>query len=153
MAQLKNRRHEQFAQELVIAARTGGTNGEAYTRAGYSSTGKAAGASAARMLADDSNGIARRVQEIIGRSARRVKKIETGGPGDFGACETTEDVVRALLSDQSPAQALELLDTMREEVERYAADLAEVVVAPLAPRDETALSLAALRPTWKHRRN
>lgn len=78
MPALKNYRHEQFAHELVIAIRTGGTNGEAYTRAGYKSTGPAAGASAARMLADDRNGIAKRVQEIVGRGARRAEvTVET----------------------------------------------------------------------------
>jgi hypothetical protein len=73
-------------------------------------------------------------------------KLEVGGPGDFGTCETTEDVVRALLSDQSPAQALELLDTMRGEVERYAADHAEVINVPFVPRmNEVTESLRATR--------
>jgi ribosomal protein L7/L12 len=78
LAQLKKQRHEMFAQELVLAARTGATNGQAYTRAGYTSNGKAAEASAARMLADAKNGIAKRVREIIGNGAKRAEvTVET----------------------------------------------------------------------------
>jgi hypothetical protein len=73
MPALKNLRHEQFAQELVLAMRTGDTNGTAYSRAGYKATGDAARASAARMLADASNGVAARVQEIVGRGAKRAE--------------------------------------------------------------------------------
>lgn len=78
MAALKNKRHEQFAQELVIALKLGGTQGDAYSRAGYSATRNAAEASASRMLSNVKNGIAKRVNELTSNGARRAEvTVET----------------------------------------------------------------------------
>jgi hypothetical protein len=79
------------------------------------------------------------------------ERLEVGAPGSFDACETTEDVMRALLSDQTPAEALASLDVLRSEIERYAGHHADVVVAaktpwPHAARGEADLSRAYLRP-------
>lgn len=73
MGVLRNHKHEQFAQELILARRTGATNGQCYTRAGYSATGASAEACAARMLADAKNGVRRRVEELLNRGARRAE--------------------------------------------------------------------------------
>jgi hypothetical protein len=40
-------------------------------------------------------------------------RVEIGAPGNFSQCETTEQVVDKLLSEQSPADALLLLDEFR----------------------------------------
>lgn len=73
MPQLKNPKHELLAHELVAAMRTGATNGEAYTRSGYSTKGRSAEACVSRLLSDANNGIARRVQELVGRGAKRAE--------------------------------------------------------------------------------
>jgi hypothetical protein len=75
-------------------------------------------------------------------------KLEVGAPGSFDACETTEQVVAALLSDQTPAEVLESLATLSAEVEAYAASHATLVPAaePARPRpDEVGLALGYLR--------
>lgn len=78
-------------------------------------------------------------------------KIEIGGPGSFGPCETVAQVVEALLIDESPQEALQI-DALREEIERIALTRATMVVS--APDryqvNETELSLAALRPQRKN---
>jgi hypothetical protein len=79
------------------------------------------------------------------------ERIEIGAPGSFGACETTEEVVAALLSDQTPAEALASLDVLRGEIERHAADHADLVPAaeparPRGPGTESQEALALLRP-------
>jgi hypothetical protein len=197
LPQLKKQRHEMFAQELVLAARTGATNGQAYTRAGYTSNGKAAEASAARMLADAKNGIAKRVREIIGNGAKRaevtvasllgeledarsgatnaeqfaaatgaivakaklkglmIDKVAVGSANEFANCENVQDVVDALLAEQSPSEALELLDTFRKLIEERAARQATLVPeAPAARRsNEAAEGLALFRSRPKASRN
>jgi hypothetical protein len=76
-------------------------------------------------------------------------RVEIGGAGAFDACESTEQVVAALLSDQTPNEALASLDVLRGEIERHAADHAHVVAVdgawPRAP-SESAQALALLRP-------
>jgi hypothetical protein len=77
------------------------------------------------------------------------ERLEVGAPGSFDACETTEQVVAALLADQTPNEALASLDVLRGEIERHAADHAQVVAAePAWPRapSESAQALALLRP-------
>ena len=68
---LKNVRHEQFAQQLVHGQKFGWTRGASYSRAGYRAEGHAAEANAHRLLKNAENGIAARVQEIVGAGAAR----------------------------------------------------------------------------------
>jgi hypothetical protein len=55
-----------------------------------------------------------------------VDKVAIGSPSEFAACETTADLVRVLLADQTAAEALASLDVLREEIETYASNLATV---------------------------
>jgi hypothetical protein len=71
MPVLENVRHETFAQQLVMAQKFGWTRGAAYSRAGYKAEGHAAEANAHRLLKNAENGIAARVQEIVGAGAKR----------------------------------------------------------------------------------
>jgi hypothetical protein len=76
-------------------------------------------------------------------------RVEVGGVGEFAALETTEAVVAALLADQTAAEALASLDTLRAAVVNHAADHADVVPAkPIFPRapTETQQALALPRP-------
>jgi hypothetical protein len=73
MPALKNPRHELFAQLIVEGKKHGWSNGACYSRAGYRAEGRAAEANASRMLSNANNGIAVRVQEIVGRGARRAE--------------------------------------------------------------------------------
>jgi hypothetical protein len=71
-------------------------------------------------------------------------QIEIGAPGEFGGCQTTEDVVAALLSDQTPAEALASLALLQQEIEAYAANNAALIPAAKPARrqpNELALSL------------
>jgi hypothetical protein len=70
---LKNLKHEAFAMMLIEGQKHGWTQRASYSRAGYSSEGNAAEAAASRLLKDVKNGIAARVQEIVGRGARRAE--------------------------------------------------------------------------------
>jgi hypothetical protein len=78
------------------------------------------------------------------------EKLEVGSPGSFDSCQTTGEVVAALLADQTPAEALASLDILRGEVEHHAAGHADVVAVeparPRAPGSETDKALALLRP-------
>jgi hypothetical protein len=77
------------------------------------------------------------------------ERIEVGGVGEFGGCENITDVATALLIDQTPAEALVTLDALRNEIETYAAEHADVIAAkPAWPRapSESAQALALLRP-------
>jgi Terminase small subunit len=83
-----------------------------------------------------------------------INRTEIGAPGSFDGCESVEQVIAALLSDQTPAQALEQLDGLRSEIERYAADHATLVphaepAKPRAPGTAADRALQYLRP--KHR--
>jgi hypothetical protein len=81
-------------------------------------------------------------------------KLEVGGVGSFDQCQTIEEAVAVFLSDQTPTEALELLDVLRGQVEAYAASHATLVPASeparSVPGGEAERSLAYLRP--KHRR-
>jgi hypothetical protein len=78
------------------------------------------------------------------------ERLEVGPAGAFDACETTEDIMRRLLADQTPGEALASLDVLRGEIERHAALHAHVVAVeparPRAPGSETDKALALLRP-------
>jgi hypothetical protein len=77
-----------------------------------------------------------------------VDQIEIGAAGEFGGCETTADVVAALLSDQSPAEVLATLALLQHEIEAYAANNATLVPATEPARrrpNEADLSLALHR--------
>jgi len=85
------------------------------------------------------------------------ERMEVGAPGSFDACETTEDVMRVLLADQSAAEALASLDVLRKEIERHAASHATLIPAaeparPREPGSEPERSLALLRPKRSSRR-
>jgi hypothetical protein len=79
------------------------------------------------------------------------EKIEVGGAGEFDQCESVEDCVRLMLADQTPAEALQLIDVLRRQVEAFAAEHATLVPAAeptrAAPGGEAAMSLRYLRPT------
>lgn len=73
MPTLRNPKHEQFAQNLAGIGKTGGTQGNAYTHAGYRCENGEAEAAASRMLADVRNGVADRVSELMSGGAKRVE--------------------------------------------------------------------------------
>jgi hypothetical protein len=81
-------------------------------------------------------------------------RLEVGSVGAFDACETMPQLVEALLADQSPSEALQTCDELREAIELHAATHAVGVIAqPDRVRiNETALSLAAIRPQRKNGR-
>jgi hypothetical protein len=104
---------------------------------------------------DKQFGPATRAAELQARmTGHLVDKSEIRATIEIGELNSVEDVARALLTDTKPAEALAMLDILRAEIERAAAGLADVVNVPIAPiaRDETALSLAALRPRPKNGR-
>jgi hypothetical protein len=78
------------------------------------------------------------------------EKIEIGSAGQFDACETVQDAVRLLLEQEPAAELLPMIDQLREEIVRAAADRAQVieVVAPArpVPGGETERSLQLFRP-------
>jgi hypothetical protein len=56
------------------------------------------------------------------------ERIEIGGAGEFAGAKTVEDIVGMFIADNGgPAEALEMLDVLRTEVERRAGDHALVV--------------------------
>jgi hypothetical protein len=73
MPTLRNPKHEQFARNLVEMTKTGGTRGNAYSKAGYRCENGAAEAAASRMLADVKNGVADRVRELMAGGAKRAE--------------------------------------------------------------------------------
>lgn len=76
-------------------------------------------------------------------------RVEIGGVGAFDACESAEQVITQLLSDQSASEALASLAMLQREIEAYASSHADVIPAtePATPRPkESELSLALLRP-------
>jgi hypothetical protein len=73
MPTLRNPKHEQFAQNLARIGKTGGTQGNCYTHAGYRCENGAAEAAASRMLADVRNGVADRVKELMSAAGKRVE--------------------------------------------------------------------------------
>jgi hypothetical protein len=83
------------------------------------------------------------------------ERLEIGGVGEFDQCQTTDQVIEALLSrHESPQAALEELDQLREMVATYASNHA-VTIVPAAPArarpNETALSLAHSLPKRRRR--
>jgi hypothetical protein len=81
------------------------------------------------------------------------EKIEVGAPGEFDKCETAEQVVEKVLQDQTPQQALEVLDILRTLVEQRAGDLALVVEQPKpSPIDTASAALRLYTPVGKTRR-
>jgi hypothetical protein len=111
----------------------------------------------ANIAAADAKGQHGAVNGSIGLMAQLrgllINRTEIGAPGAFTEAESIEDVARLMLADGPVPELLENLDAIREEIMRQAADQAEVVATvPLAPRNEMALSLAALRPVRKDAR-
>lgn len=72
MPALKNIRHEQFARNLLAMTKTGGTQGNAYSKAGFKSEGAAADVCASKLL-KITNGIAKRVEELMQNGAKRAE--------------------------------------------------------------------------------
>jgi hypothetical protein len=70
---LRNVKHEAFARNLVEMTKTGGTQGNCYSKAGYRCENGAAEAAASRMLADVKNGVADRVKELMQGGVRRAE--------------------------------------------------------------------------------
>jgi hypothetical protein len=83
-----------------------------------------------------------------------IDRLEVGGAGSFAACEDTEAVIRQLMVEMTPEAALALTDQMRQAIERYASDHADIVDAPLVPQasNEAAKALELFRPARKSRR-
>jgi hypothetical protein len=73
MPALKNIRHEQFARNLVAMTKTGGTQGNAYSKVGFKSEGAAADVCASKLLKITKNGIAKRVEELMQNGAKRAE--------------------------------------------------------------------------------
>jgi hypothetical protein len=57
------------------------------------------------------------------------ERVEIGAPGAFSTCESPRDLVRELLRDQTPSEALAALDELRVEIERHAGDRAILLPA------------------------
>ena len=77
------------------------------------------------------------------------ERLEVGPVGAFDQCNTIADVAKQMLTDQPAAAVIEQLNALRGEIERIAADEADLIPAAEPARrrpDETALALAALRP-------
>jgi hypothetical protein len=104
----------------------------------------------ARVAAHDDRQFSAAVAAIAGKAKLSGVGAENGGTGsEFSRCETVDDVMRTLLSEQSVSEVLESLATFSAQVEAYAADHAHVVAAePAWPRapSEGAQALALLRP-------
>ena len=73
MGKLQNIRHEAFAQQLVLGMKTGKTQGQCYSAAGYNSVGQTAEVCASQMLKRVKNGIQDRVQELLNHGVRRAQ--------------------------------------------------------------------------------
>ena len=75
------------------------------------------------------------------------ERVEIGGVGEFSRCESPDDLMRTLLVDMTPAEALASLDDLRARVEVYAANHATLVPGsePQEPGSEGDRSLAAFR--------
>jgi hypothetical protein len=58
-----------------------------------------------------------------------INKVEVGGPGAFSDCESPRDLVREMLKDQTPADALAALDALRKAIEQHAGDRAILLPA------------------------
>ena len=84
-------------------------------------------------------------------SGMLVDKVEVGGPGEFAECTSVEQVIAKLLAQQPASELLASIDAFRAEIEAYAGDHAQIIVAPRqqAVGSEAERSLAYLRP--KHR--
>ena len=79
-----------------------------------------------------------------------VDQVEIGAPGEFGGCQTIEDVMRVLMASESASSVLESLDVLRSEIEAYAANNAALIPAaelarPREPGTEADRSLALFR--------
>jgi phage terminase small subunit len=73
MPMLHNPKHEAFARNLVEMTKTGGTQGNAYSKAGFKAEGAAADVCASKLLKITKNGIAQRVQELMRNGAKRAE--------------------------------------------------------------------------------
>ncbi|SIO54836.1 hypothetical protein SAMN05443247_07914 [Bradyrhizobium erythrophlei] len=78
-----------------------------------------------------------------------IDRVEVGGVDEFANLGSVADVAERLLGETEPGKLIELLDDLRDEVMRQAADRATRVdeTPPLAPRlgDEFERSLALFR--------
>jgi hypothetical protein len=84
------------------------------------------------------------------------EKIEiSSGGGPFDACQSVEDCVRLMLQDETPGEALALIDMLRAEIERQAGDHAQVIQVAVparpVPGGEAERSLQYLRPKRRRR--
>jgi hypothetical protein len=106
-------------------------------------------------VASDQYGAAARAAELQGKlGGLMIDRSEIGGVGEFAQAETIGDVVRLMLVDSSPSEAISTLRVLIEEVERVALTAAvTVIAAPDRTRiNESALSLGALRPKRRNGR-
>jgi hypothetical protein len=105
----------------------------------------------ARQGASDDRQFAAATSAVIAKaklSGLMVDKVAIGSASEFSNCSSVADVVRVLLSDQTPRQVIELLDVMRNAIENYAGDHAIVIPAEKPQRqDETLEALKMLRPS------
>jgi hypothetical protein len=123
------RRAEVTVQSLLhelVLARTGATDDKQFSSAVAAIAGKA---------------------KLSGLDNRENSGV---GASEFSKCETPDDLMRALLSDQTPAEALASLDELRKEIERFASSRATLVpthepARPREPGGEADRSLAAYR--------
>jgi hypothetical protein len=105
MTQLRNHRHEAFAQALVRATKTKMTNGQCYSASGYSAAGEAAEAAASRLLSDGKQGVAKRVQELMEAGARKAVTTVESLLGEL------DDVLAAAVDDKQFGAARGCIDS------------------------------------------
>jgi hypothetical protein len=76
MGVLPNIKHEIFAQAVATSPKTGLSQGECYTSAGFKTNGRSADACAARLLTDAN--VRSRIAELVAPAARRTRaKVDT----------------------------------------------------------------------------
>jgi terminase small subunit-like protein len=193
MPALKNPKHEQFVQLIVRGTKYGWTQGEAYQRAGFKSSGHGAEVNASKLL--KKTDIKARLAEIAAPGVKKaqvtvesllaeleanivgatvsqqhgavngavalmgklrgllVDRVEIGGAGEFQQCESVDDVLDKLLSEEDPHDVLAWLDRMRVLVLERAGERAKVIEPPARPvTNEAERSIEYLRPTRKGRR-
>ena len=137
-------------KKVEIQQRIAELQAPAVRKAGVSVASLLAELEQARSAAQSDGQFSSAVAAIAGKARLSgLDRAENGGSGsEFSKCETINDVMRVLMASQSAGSVLESLDTLRSEIEAFAANNATVIPAAEPARrrpDEAALSLAVHR--------
>ena len=139
-------------KKVEIQQRIAELQAPAVRKAGVSVASLLAELEQARSAAQSDGQFSSAVAAIAGKARLSgLDRAENGGSGsEFSKCETINDVMRVLMASQSAGSVLESLDTLRSEIEAYAANNAALipVAEPARPREpgtEADRSLALFR--------